>query len=478
MKRWKKEKMIYRVSQALAICFFIIWIPFGYTNENINYKFVESFNGIFDKLKHSYVLGEYRDTDWDGLYEKYYSQFEKAQEKQDSYQMYVLWKQFGLEFYDGHVGVGVTKNEQEYGQRYREEFSGKDYGFSILQKSDGSYVMVNVDEEMPAYEIGIRDGMEVVSINGNSIDALSQEVETWFCAFPVAENEKFYKGLAVMSGLQGTIELCYLDEKKKIHTVRLEEQGNYLSRFDKTYELLKHDNQNENLTYEMLNEDTAYLSLTDMLIDESIGHEESEGVAKEDGSYEALHAQMLYVVEKIKEQGAENLIIDMRGNGGGYAQVSMAVASCFLNEEVCFKEGIFEYGKTEYEVYEEFRCPADNKWGNGNIVILVNHNTVSAAEIFIYFMQHQKNVTLMGLTDSCGAAMAVDVADSDIAYMSYSGLLILDENNDILVDPGMDRRSKIPVDVRIPLDDKAIQNIFVEENDYVLQYALDYIQYE
>lgn len=30
--------------------------------------------------------------------------------------------------------------------------------------------------------------------------------------------------------------------------------------------------------------------------------------------------------------------------------------------------------------------------------------------------------------------------------------------------------------VRVSLDDEAIQNLFVEKKDYVLQYALDYLQ--
>jgi len=82
----------------------------------------------------------------------------------------------------------------------------------------------------------------------------------------------------------------------------------------------------------------------------------------------------------------------------------------------------------------------------------------------------------MGFTNSCGAAMSVEGANAPLFYMSYSGMLTLDENDEILVDPGMDRQCKIPVDIRIPLDDKAIQNLFVEKNDYVLQYALDYLQ--
>ena len=476
MKKWMKTRILHRVSIVMALALFTLWIPLGFTDHNINYDFVESFDVLFDQLKEHYVLGEYRETDWDGLYETYMHGMKMAEEERDSYQAYKLLRQFADSFYDGHVSASFESKDEEYRQRYKEECAGMDYGFSIVRHADGRYVVVNVDQELPVYELGVRDGMEIVSLNGTPVEQLVNEASPWFFSFPIEEDEAFFKGLAVMSKLTGTLQLTYKDANKAEHTISLEEQGNYVGRFDQTYEIMMHNNQNGNLTYKMLDEDTAYFSLTDMLIDESIGRESSEREVEQDRSYEELHAQTKYLLDRMKEQGAKNLIIDMRGNGGGYAEVSMAVASCFLDQSVVFKEGIYEAGKKEYDVYEEIVCPAENEWGNGQVVILINHNTVSAAEIFLYFMRHQENVTVMGFTNSCGAAMSVEGANAPLFYMSYSGMLTLDENDEILVDPGMDRQCKIPVDIRIPLDDKAIQNLFVEKNDYVLQYALDYLQ--
>lgn len=475
MNERMKRKLIYRISIVMAFTLFTLWIPLGFSKRNINYEFVESFDMVYEQLKENYVLGEYRETDWVGLYDKYIQGIQMAEQEEDAYKAFALLKQFSMEFYDGHVNVGFGLNGEEYEQRYKEEYAGADYGFSIVHHADGNYVFANVDKELPIYELGVREGMEIVALNNESIEEYVKKVHSWFQAFPVAEDEEFFKGLAVMSELQGDLQLTYKDNSQKEHTITLEEQGRYAERFDETYEILVHNNQNGNLTYNMLDEDTAYFSLTNMLIDESIGREMLEEEVVQDRSYDELHAQTKYLLEKMKEQGAKNIIIDMRGNGGGYAEVSMAIASCFLDQPVTFKEGIYEYGKKEYGVYETILCPAENEWGNGKVIILVNHNTVSAAEIFLYFMRHQENVTVMGFTNSCGAAMSVKVADAPLFYMAYSGMLTLDENNEILVDPGRDRQCKIPVDIRIPLDDKAIQKLFVEKKDYVLQYALEYL---
>ena len=471
-----KNQMIHKISLMIALLLLIAWIPLVYTGKNKNYEYVESFHTVFMKMKEKYVLGEYREIDWDRLYEKYFVQFQKAQEGKNAYQMYKLWRQFALEFQDGHVNVSVlVGDEVKWEQEYKREFAGSDYGFSIVTQSDGTNVFVDVDEKLPVYEMGIRNGMKILSIDEEPIDVLMKNTPIWFVQFPDAENADFYRGLAVMSKLSGDISVCYVDEKNQEHTVILQEQESYAPRFEQTYKKLNSDNENENLIYKMLDEDTAYLSLTEMQINENVCREDTVEKVKKNGSYEELHAYMLSVLEKLKKEGARNLVIDLRGNGGGFSGVSMAVASCFLNEEVCFKEGIYEVGKDEYGVYEEIVCPVDNQWGTGEVVILVNNNTASAAEIFLYFMKHQENVKVMGMTNSCGAAMAVDWVETDIVSMSYSGKMTLDEKNEILIDPGIDHKSKIPVDIRIPLDEEAIQNIFVEEKDYVLQYALDYL---
>ena len=81
MKKWMKNRILYRVSIVLALALFTLWIPMGFSNHNINYDFVESFDVLFDQLKEHYVLGEYRETDWDGLYETYIHGMKMAEEE-------------------------------------------------------------------------------------------------------------------------------------------------------------------------------------------------------------------------------------------------------------------------------------------------------------------------------------------------------------------------------------------------------------
>nr|MDE5777320.1 S41 family peptidase [Lachnospiraceae bacterium] len=118
----------------------------------------------------------------------------------------------------------------------------------------------------------------------------------------------------------------------------------------------------------------------------------------------------------------------------------------------------------------------DNVWGDGEIVILVNADTASAAEIFAYFMGKLENVTIMGMTKSTGSAMMSNSYGLRRFELSFPVMLILDENSDVLIDSDISGISNMPLDVRIPMDEEAFTSIFEENIDYVLDYAVKYME--
>nr|MCR5593700.1 hypothetical protein [Saccharofermentans sp.] len=57
----------------------------------------------------------------------------------------------------------------------------------------------------------------------------------------------------------------------------------------------------------------------------------------------------------------------------------------------------------------------------------------------------------------------------------YSIMATLDEDGNIYIDGGEDRVSDIQLDVRIPLDMNAINELYGQENDYPLEYAVQWL---
>ena len=111
-------------------------------------------------------------------------------------------------------------------------------------------------------------------------------------------------------------------------------------------------------------------------------------------------------------------------------------------------------------------------------MLLVNAGTSSAGDILTYDLATCPNVTVMGLTTTWGCAQGV----AQTALMSggsirvrYSIMATLDEEGNIYIDADENRVSSIPLDVRIPLDMNAINEIYGQETDYPLDYAVEWI---
>jgi carboxyl-terminal processing protease len=90
---------------------------------------------------------------------------------------------------------------------------------------------------------------------------------------------------------------------------------------------------------------------------------------------EGAHAALREAVEKVERKGAEGIVLDLRGNGGGLLEESVLTASVFLPEdEVVVSTDSRTQGHTVYKTVGK-NLPAVP------IVVLIDRNTASAAEI-------------------------------------------------------------------------------------------------
>lgn len=96
-------------------------------------------------------------------------------------------------------------------------------------------------------------------------------------------------------------------------------------------------------------------------------------------------------LKKMEEQNIEGLIIDLRGNGGGYLVAASDTASLFL-----------EKGKTIYSLETkdkliEYKDETEEK-KNYKIAVLVDNGTASAAEVLASALKDSYNATIIGKT--------------------------------------------------------------------------------
>jgi len=81
-------------------------------------------------------------------------------------------------------------------------------------------------------------------------------------------------------------------------------------------------------------------------------------------------------VYELNQQGMEDLILDLSGNGGGWLPVAVELADHFLtgNKEIVRTEGRNVSERT-------YRARKDGMFEKGNLVIMIDHNSASASEI-------------------------------------------------------------------------------------------------
>ena len=121
-------------------------------------------------------------------------------------------------------------------------------------------------------------------------------------------------------------------------------------------------------------------------------------------------------LDTFQEAGVSSLIIDLRDNGGGYLTSVTDVASLFLPKgsvvlQAEDRQGNITVSKTKEDQYSSI----------GPIVVLINENTASAAEVLTMALYEQRDdVTIVGTTSYGKGTVQVERKFSDGSSLNYT----------------------------------------------------------
>lgn len=101
--------------------------------------------------------------------------------------------------------------------------------------------------------------------------------------------------------------------------------------------------------------------------------------------------EFVTALKKLQQQNLENLILDLRGNGGGYLERAKEISNHLLsdNKLIVFTEGLNE-GKKEYKSTEK------GIFQEGNLVVLMDEGSASASEIVAGAVQDWDRGVIIG----------------------------------------------------------------------------------
>ena len=325
------------------------------------------------------------------------------------------YKRHYLEYDDDFVSVMSKSILDEYSEYYtKEEYaelkkisSGVRGGIGIYygDRSDGSVVIAEVLGNSPAERAGIKAG-NIVKGFRKSVDENFTEIngrqELSDALAPLALGEEFVLKLEYTDADGVHEKECTLARKEYRQTYVYYSDASGSWRFsngnEEDMDDLKFERYDEPIAD--FGDDTAYLRYT-------LFYGTANGILGSAGQIEEA-------LKKFTVSGRSKLILDLRGNGGGYVDICQSVAKFFVPapENSFSLIATAEYKKdpkTDKSKTEIFKSSAI-EFGTYNytkIIVLADENTASASEMLIgamlsYDTQDKIDVVLAPSKDDDG----------------------------------------------------------------------------
>ncbi|HUH47132.1 MAG TPA: carboxy terminal-processing peptidase, partial [Arenibacter sp.] len=174
------------------------------------------------------------------------------------------------------------------------------------------------------------------------------------------------------------------------------------------------------LTIKKVDGSITVISLTRDVVELEESYAKSAKIIKEDHKYGLINLPKFYVdfedynqrnaatdvakeVERLKEAGAEGLILDLRDNGGGSLKTVVEMAGLFI------KDGPIVQVKSTGKQAEVYNDKDERIQWDGPLVILVNELSASASEILAAAMQDYKRAVVIGSKQTFGKGTVQNV---------------------------------------------------------------------
>jgi len=233
-------------------------------------------------------------------------------------------------------------------------FSG--VGLSVREVKRGLRV-TTVFDETPAKRAGIREGDEIVAVDGKSIAGEPSDVSTALIKGPPGTTVK----LEVRSATGGRARTLSIERAEvEVPVVR--------------GKLRSVDGRK-----------LAYVQLA--------------------GFSEGAHGELRNEIERLFRRGAEGLVLDLRGNGGGLLNEAVLASSVFVEDGVVVSTSGRAQPDQDYRAVGKAVEPRPT-------VVLINRDSASAAEILTAALAENNLATVVG-TRSFGKGVFQEVIELD-----------------------------------------------------------------
>ena len=241
---------------------------------------------------------------------------------------------------DPHSTYTSAKEVEAEMQDLKGEFSGVGVIFSILKDTAR---IIHVVEGGPSEDVGLMDGDRIVKVDGKPFvgDFLTDEYAMKKLRGP---NQSVVKLGIIRKGAKDVRTFEVVRGAVPVKTIDI---------------------------YSMIDKTTGYIRIN------TFG--------------ERTYEELLVALAELRSQGARALVIDLRGNGGGYMDAAINIANQFLpgKRMIVYTEG----RKSERT---EYRSDGRGDYQGTPLVVLVDETSASSSEIFAAAIQDNDRGIIIG----------------------------------------------------------------------------------
>ena len=416
---------------------------------------LESFNSLIDLLKVRYSYTELRKLDWEQIREKYLPQVQAADQANDMQAYYVALHDLAVSIRDAHVYTFTKDNQLTNAVKQQNEalFNGS-LGAQVVLLSDGRYVVTFLDPEGPGAQAGWQFGTEIVSVDG-------VPVGDYVDGLPVTDSlstpesirlNQLEKALHFPDGTETTIEYRQPGESEQ-RSATLTAGGGFAT----SAEIYLFPNRQE-ISYQYFDDQTGYV----------------QWAAFDNPLYKI--AVFENFIKGAIFRNSPAIIIDLRGNGGGNAELLYSMASYLFTadnpaplhwiDHYTYDDKVNDLVKEFSAEYQQSAWKPDLAY-TGNVAVLVDNKSASASEFLTQYLQKLGRAIVVGEHGTEGAGGNVELAKmpGEILFLFTKGRYYYAGTDELNLEG-----KGVTLDVRVPIteeNEKAKQ----EGTDVVLQTA-------
>lgn len=433
----------------------------GYKEGNFfNVSWTEAFNGMHAKLSREYPFTEWKNINWESLYDLYYPRIAAAAEQKDTKAFYLALREYVFNIPDGYIRINTPED-------YREEAIGGGYGFSILPLDDGRLIACNLEKDGFAENSGIRWGAEIIEWNGMPAREALQKTSVLWCENPPATDEYtlFEKCMMMTRAPVGT-EVAVLFRNPG-------QENTWGTRLRARKDMFK---GLEDLTRQGKPFSEFESPMESRVLEDKIGYVKI--FCQSPTLTVPFPARALRrIVEGFKKANVQGVVLDLRGNSGGDDSLAATFAGHFTEQPLFFrnvvafddKKGGFALKSGERLVVEP-RTPTITE----PVAVLIHRNTRDSGQAIASVLSSLPNVFIVGAlaTEGSYASVGGEITMPEGHKITYPTGRMLDEAGNILVTSGADMKNRVAPLVRIPFTFENLDSFFNRGSDPVLDKAI------